>query len=116
MNLVVTERRKHKRIALRLLVEFRGAAGSAEETCYTENISSDGFYFVSPQQLMAGEELDVFLILPEKNSGMEAAISCQVRVVRVEAMGKDLGFGIGCQIERYTVAASERTSLWRNYA
>jgi hypothetical protein len=116
MNPVVTERRKHKRIALRLVVEFRGAAGSAEESCYTENISSDGFYFVSPQQLIAGEELDVFLILPEKNSGMEAAISCQVRVVRVESIENGLGFGIGCQIERYTVAASERTSLWRNYA
>jgi hypothetical protein len=110
------ERRKHKRVALRLVVEFRGAAGSADESCFTQNISSDGFYFVSRQRLIPGEELDVFLVLPEENSGMEAAISCQARVVRVEPMGGGVGFGIGCQIERYTVAASERTSLWRNYA
>jgi hypothetical protein len=116
----MSDRRKHDRIALRLLVQFVGADGSAVTSCFTRNISSGGFYFVSPEPLVPGDEKEVFLDLPacsQSRSGTNAGISCQVRVVRVDSMGAGLGFGVACQIDRYTVAASERTSLaWRNYA
>jgi hypothetical protein len=114
------DRRKYERIALRLLVQFASADGSAIISCLTQNVSGGGFYFVSPEPLIPGEEEDVLLVLPagsENRSGTNAGISCQVQVLRVDSMGAGLGFGVACQIERYSMAASERLSLaQRNYA
>jgi hypothetical protein len=91
----------------------------AASRCHTQNISSGGFYFVSPVPLIRGEQREVFLALPafESPSGSNAGIACQARVVRIDPMPDAGAFGIACEIERYTVTAREGTDLfWRIYA
>ena len=119
MSRLMNDRRKHERIALRLAVQLDGAEASVAAGCFTRNISSGGLYFLSPAPLIRGEQVDVFLVLPvcrEIHSCTNAGIRCQIRVVRIDSLGNGLGFGIACQIESYTVAASERTDVaWRIY-
>jgi hypothetical protein len=119
MGRLVNDRRRHERFALRLAVQLSAADDPSGSRCYTQNISSGGFYFTSPEPLIRGEQREIFLALPafESTSGSNAGIACQARVVRVDALPDSGGFGVACEIERYTVTAREGTDLfWRIYA
>ena len=105
MNPPVSERRKHERLALRLPVWFSNADGSPSINCFTENVSGGGFYCLSPTPFSAEEHKEVHLLLPTRGYSRSAEnvdIRCNVRVVRVDALGAGRGFGVACQIERYT--------------
>jgi hypothetical protein len=116
------DRRKHQRIGLRLVVQLRGVEGAMATGCVTQNISSAGFYFYSPVPLIRGERVKAFLALPacrESHAETGAGISCDIRVLRIDPLGEGSGFGIACQIERYTIIASEEAELGlatRSYA
>ena len=100
-------------------MQLSAAEELAEARCYTQNISSGGFYFLSPEPFIRDEQREMFLALPafESTTGAHAGIACQTRVVRVEPRPDFGGFGIACEIERYTVTAREGTDLfWRIYA
>jgi|SRR5579862_1780143 hypothetical protein len=99
------ERRKHERLALRLPVRFDGGEGSADVTCVTENVSGGGFYCISPKPFPADEHKEVHLLLStpgSSRSSEDVDIQCVVRVVRVETLEASRGFGVACEIERYT--------------
>ena len=105
MNPPVRERRKHERLALRLPVWFSSPDGSPNISCFTENVSGGGFYCLSPTPFSAEEHKEVHLLLPTRGYSRSAEnvdIRCNVRVVRVDALGAGRGFGVACQIERYT--------------
>jgi hypothetical protein len=105
MNPPVRERRKHERLALRLPVWFAGVEGSPEINCFTENVSGGGFYCLSPTPFSADEHKEVHLLLPTRGYSRAAEnvdIQCSVRVVRIDPQGPGRGFGVACQIERYT--------------
>jgi|SRR5580658_4099534 hypothetical protein len=96
------ERRKHERLALRLPVRFEGAP---DVNSVTENISGGGFYCISPTPFPADEQKEAHLMLPIRGyirSADDVDIQCAVRVVRVDTLGAGRGFGVACQIERYT--------------
>jgi len=119
MARLVNDRRRHERFGLRLVVQLSATEELAASRCYTQNISSGGFYFLSPEPLIRGEQREMFLALPafESAMGANAGIACQARVVRVDPSPDSGGFGIACEIERYTVTAREGTDLfWRIYA
>jgi PilZ domain len=110
MNPPPTERRKQERLALRLPVRFNSLDGSPAMNCMTENISSNGFYCICPEALVPGERRDVHLSLPARGysrSGADVDLQCQVRVVRIDSIGTGPGFGVACQIERYTLTWEE---------
>ena len=72
----------------------------------TKDLSSCGFYCVSPKRLSVGESLFCKLMIPVRGSTAQkpsTAIECRIRVVRVEDAGGG-NFGIGCQIEEYTIS------------
>jgi hypothetical protein len=105
MNPAGKERRKHERLALRLPVRFDGAQESPDVNCVTENVSGGGFYCISPTPFSADEEKEVHLLLSTPGSSRSAEdvdIHCRARVVRVETLGASRGFGVACEIERYT--------------
>jgi hypothetical protein len=105
MNPSISERRKHERLALRLPVRFIGGDKSHAVDCFTENVSGGGFYCLSPTAFTADEQKEVHLVLPTRGysrSGENVDIQCAVRVVRVDSIGPGRGFGVACQIERYT--------------
>lgn len=105
MSPTISERRKHERLALRLPVRFVDADGSLTVDCCTENVSGGGFYCLSPKAFAADEQKEVHLLLPTRGysrSGENVDIQCAVRVVRVDSIGPGRGYGLACQIERYT--------------
>jgi hypothetical protein len=73
--------------------------------CFTENVSGGGFYCLSPTPFSAEEQREVHLLLPTRGysrSTENVDIQCAVRVVRIDTLGPGRGFGVACQIERYT--------------
>jgi len=105
MSPSVRERRKHARLALRLAVWFGGAEGPPQVHHFTENVSGGGFYYISPTPPSADEQKEVHLLLPTRGYSRSAGdvdIQCAVRVVRVDPLAPGRGFGVACQIERYT--------------
>jgi hypothetical protein len=107
MTTVPSERRSRARLPLRLPVRLNMPDGSGSIDSFTENISSDGFYCLSPRRFEAGENFKVDVSMPGfqvDHSGI--VIRCQVRVMRTDPPGARLGFGIGCRIEHYFIADS----------
>ena len=102
--LSLIERRKYERLPLRLPVRFINERAPA--TSFTENISSEGFYCVSPGLFTPGDRLEVELFLPAHNPGhgeKTVRLKCQAQVVRIDSTWLGHGFGIGCRIDAYTV-------------
>ena len=107
--LFLVERRKYERLPLRLPMRFINERASAT-SCLTENISSKGFYCVSPDPFVPGDRLEVELFLPAHNPGhgeKAVRLKCQVQVVRIDSTRLGPGFGIGCRIEAYTLHLEE---------
>jgi hypothetical protein len=107
-GLSLVERRKYKRLPLRLPVQFRreGSAGS----CVTENISNNGFYCISPTPFAPGDNVEVELLLPAHNSGRgenRVRLKCQAQVIRINSTWLGPGFGIGCRIHAYSLRLEE---------
>jgi len=103
--LALIERRKYERLPLRLPARFINDRGSAT-CCFTENISSEGFYCVSPDPFVPGDLLEVELLLPAHNPGRRekrVRLICQAQVVRIDSTWFGPGFGIGCRLERCTL-------------
>jgi hypothetical protein len=74
-----------------------------------ENVSSNGFYCLSPYQFSADELLDCEICLPgdDVSSVPEAGLrlNCEVRVVRVVSRGPQ-GFGMACHFDEYAISRS----------
>ena len=107
---VPPERRKKVRCALQCRVLFFRQASQAIAECVTENISSVGFYCLSPTRLKIGEYLTCLLKMPSHDAGKEDlfTLQCVVRVVRIDGANEAGAFGIGCQIEGYQICQEER--------
>jgi len=101
------ERRKLERLPLQLSLQFSRSSHREEIIqCTTENISGEGIYFVSTRSVIAGERLEIDLLLPPLKSGadrVDVHLTCRAEVVRVDSHRHGLGMGIGCRIENYIV-------------
>ena len=78
--------------------------GNAVET-RTENVSSEGFYYISDQPASPGQMLHCTMMVPWHGDGDEGPLcfQCQARVIRVQPVSEEGRFGVGCRIERYSV-------------
>jgi hypothetical protein len=110
---VPQERRKKVRCGLQCRVVFFSQSSHAIAECVTENISSVGFYCLSPTRLKTGEHLTCLLKMPSYDSGKEElfTLQCVVRVVRMDGANEAGLFGIGCQIEGYHICQEERFAV-----
>jgi hypothetical protein len=101
------ERRKLERLPLQLSLQFSRTSHREEVIeCTTENISGEGIYFVSVRSLIAGERLEIDLLLPPLKSGQDQVdvhLRCRAEVVRVDSNYRGLGMGIACRIDNYIV-------------
>jgi PilZ domain len=99
------DRRKRVRTGLHWPILFVRDDLEAVKTT-TQNLSSEGFYYVSEQAFDLGDTLVCRLQIPtHRNSGEQKArtLECQVQVVRVERQD-DGHFGIACRIQDYRFA------------
>jgi hypothetical protein len=97
------DRRSRKRIAARLPVRVKSAAGSAELAAQTRDVSTNGVFLYSASRMVEGSDVELVLILPpELTSGEKCWVCCHARVLRVEqGPGKD--FGVAAEIQRMDI-------------
>lgn len=98
------DRRQQPRRPVRWPLTLWREGWEAVETV-TDNLSSSGFYCLSPMPLMPGELIRCALRTPSyapdcRHIGLE----CKVLVVRAEAAA-DGFYGIACHIEEYHLAS-----------
>jgi c-di-GMP-binding flagellar brake protein YcgR len=108
----MTERRTARRYDLTLPVSVRFAAERLvnKQDGKTRDISTRGLYFVVPQDLEAGSELDITLTLPgEITHGSDVFVRALGKVVRVERRLEDgeARMGVAAVIERYDIIRGE---------
>jgi hypothetical protein len=108
----MTERRTTRRYDLTLPVSVRFAAEKLvnKQDGKTRDISTRGLYFVVPQDLEAGSELDITLTLPgEITNGSDVFVRALGKVVRVERRLEDgeTRMGVAAVIERYDIIRGE---------
>jgi c-di-GMP-binding flagellar brake protein YcgR len=108
----MTERRTARRYDLSLPVSIRFAAESLinRQEGKTRDISTRGLYFVVPQDLEAGSELDITLTLPaEITHGGDVIVRAQGKVVRIEPRLEDgeSRLGVAAIIERYDIVRGQ---------
>ena len=75
----------------------------------TQDLSSDGFYCYSHAVFVPGEIRTCTLGVPtyHPNGGDRVRpVLCRVRIVRVEALGSEGLYGLGCRIEDYRFMGS----------
>ena len=106
------DRRKRVRVPVHWPVRLFGGVGNPAVETATENLSSDGFLCISNQRFEAGERLECEIVLPAESLGTpkkSLKLQCWVIVRRVEH--RPAGFGLGCQIEKYTLVAGPRPGV-----
>jgi len=98
----IIERRKNRRFPLHWRVRFSNAVDAR-----TENINSRGFYCILDTPPVPGDIMECELTVPNYGptslSGL-GLLLCQAEVVRVEARGSELGFGVAFRILDFTIA------------
>lgn len=105
---VMTERRTARRYDLTLPITIRFAADSvvSRQDGKTRDISTRGLYFVVPQDLAAGSEIDIMLTLPaEITHANDVFVRAQGKIVRVERRLEDgeSRLGVAVVLERYDI-------------
>ena len=101
------DRRKRKRLPLHWPVNVFRHPGMQSVEGQTENLTSEGFYWISKVEFQLGECLRCVIAIPAAGfpySDLPVLLKCHVTVKRLEASPS--GFGLGCHIEDYGLLAS----------
>ena len=104
------DRRKKLRYALSCSVLFFRQSADPIAEGITRNLSSAGFYCLSPTPLEIGESLTCLLKMPPHDAVNKESLTlqCRVRVVRIDGANEEGAFGIACQIDGYHTCLEER--------
>jgi hypothetical protein len=98
--------RGYERLPLHLPLQFAREGRSDLIEGVTESISGDEVWFVSPELLQPGEQVDVELVLPIHGPGRNAFrihLKCLVDVERVDVARLPSGFRVVCRIRDYKI-------------
>jgi len=101
---VVRERRRRARVQVHWPIRFIRAGTAEIVETVTHDLSSDGFYCLANTAFVPGEIRECTLGVPMHNANngdRVRPVLCRVRVIRVEALGEDGFYGLGCRIEDY---------------
>jgi hypothetical protein len=105
----VRERRRRARVQVHWPICFvrPGTAESVETV--THDLSSDGFYCLVNTAFVPGETRECTLGVPMHHpdcGDRVRPVLCRIRVIRVEALGENGFYGVGCQIEDFRFLAA----------
>jgi len=98
------DRRRRVRTHLHVPVFFFASGERAAVETMTQDLSSQGFYCVSPVPFPVNGLVPCNMKIPvyqPDRSEQFVPMSCRVRIARVELLA-DSNYGIGCAIEDYT--------------
>jgi hypothetical protein len=108
------ERRCRPRLRLALPVVLLPPGAAERIETKTEDVSCDSFYCFSNRPFSPEDRLECELLIPgDQLSSVpepDLCVRCQVRVVRVVPRGPQLGFGVACRLEDYTISRSAGAS------
>jgi hypothetical protein len=101
----IAERRKRQRMALHWAVRLKRPLSNGEVRAQTKNLTTDGFYCLSPEPFEPGEVLECTIDLPSSNELMPGRkLQGPVTVLRAGRVhGK--AFGIACRLHDYSLVA-----------
>lgn len=108
-----TERRQRRRTPVRWPLRLLKETGLPPVETFTENLSSAGFYCLSPVPLTPGETVHCTLRIPTydpHDQGRRIELECAALVVRAEAAGDDF-YGVACHIAEYRLRGAEDNRL-----
>jgi hypothetical protein len=96
------DRRKRPRVPVHWALRLFRQPGKPPTESTTENLSSEGLYCITKERFKPGQRLQCEIVIPA-TLGAESPVvlDCHVTVRRVESLGG--GFGLGCQIEDYSL-------------
>ena len=105
-NEEVRDRRRRPRLRLSCFLRlFR--LGGDPVAARTEDISCQGFYFISEHRFELNERLECELIVRGDETGyhpeIDVVLRGQAEVVRIVPKGLRQVFGVACRLEDYTV-------------
>ena len=103
-----SERRNRVRTQVHWTILLFRENTSKAVTTITQNLSSNGFYCLSPSPFVLGERVYCSLEVPTHDplgKDRSLPLECHARVVRVEPESGDGSFGVACRIEEYRLAA-----------
>ena len=106
---VIRERRRRSRVQVHWPVCFIRPDTTALVETVTHDLSSDGFYCLASTAFVPGEIRECTLGVPvhhPKGGDHVRPVLCRVRIIRVEALGEDGSYGVGCRIEDYRFISS----------
>jgi hypothetical protein len=109
----VPDRRKRARVSLRWQITLSRGADTPAIRTETKDVSSHGFYCVTPEPVTPGEHLDCVMTIPVpvcRRSEEVLRLHCQVRVARVSPVDGQQ-YGLGCSIEDYSVVHGSTHTL-----
>ncbi len=96
----VSERRRERRIDIRLPIHVRGKDSDGaefEERTRSENICRGGVAFVTRRKLGAGTSLEIRIPLPARTGAAEDEFSTVGRIVHIANAEADAGLLIGVE-------------------
>jgi len=96
------ERRKRVRSRLHWQVHLPALDGMQAIESTTRDVSSNGFYCSSPVPFVPGERMVCVVKVPAYSPAREdwmLSLECKVRIARVEPVGDEGCYGLGCEIE-----------------
>src|SRR5262245_60001851 len=98
------ERRRWIRTRLHWQVQFFGLGETATVETTTQNLSSRGFYCISPVPAIPGQLYICTMKVPAHqpdSADRLLSLECQVRILRVDMADTDNSYGLACEIEEY---------------
>jgi hypothetical protein len=95
------------RLALRWVARIRKPGCDAEIRAETRDVSSEGFYCVSPEPFLPGQTVDCAIAVPAPSGpGCQHNLHCHCTVLRTERVEENL-FGVAMRIDEYSVSSGQ---------
>jgi len=108
------DRRHRPRLRLSYSVRLSRPGGDFGIEARTENISCEGFFFISERPFLPHERLDCQLMIPDQQPGQASpgalVLHCRAEVVRIVPGGSRTQFGVACKLEDYSIDRAVFTS------
>jgi len=113
MPLNPVERRKMPRLPMEVLVRIKLPDTFSEVFGETRNVSAGGIYFITrSDRLVAGQELECLLILPEKLTMAPGPVlvTAHGKVLRIQREPSNDRFGVALEISGYDFSGKGQNS------
>ena len=96
-----SERRARVRNKVHWPVSFLKGGVECSFVTTIQNLSSEGFFCLSPFPLRPGEIAFCVLEVPALWNSTTLAVECRAKIIRIEPPNEAGVFGVGCEIEDY---------------